>query len=575
MPHLNNLSVRKETQTGFLGYDRNEIAADGTLFDTENVSFSKFPALCVREKRGMLKTFSAPASLCAKEKLAWVEGTRFYYNGSYRGDVEAGEKQFASIGAYLLIFPDKKYFNTEDMTFGSLEATFQTVGNTTITLVDSSFAAYGDYTVSATAPEEAQDGDLWLDSADTPHALKRFSSSSGAWFSVGTTYVKIASPGIGAQFEKYDGVTLSGFAEPSLNGDFTLYGAANDYLVVAAVIDSAMTQSAQISVSRTVPSMDFVVGHENRVWGASSEKHEIYASKLGDPKNFHCFMGISTDSYAATIGSDGDFTGACSHLGYVLFFKENTIHKVYGNRPANFQITETNARGVEKGSEKSLCTVQETLYYKSPGGICAYDGGLPRDISLPLGGVQYKNACGGVFRSKYYLSMQDKEDTWHLFVYDPVRQMFLREDNLHVSYFASLSGELYCIDKTDNTLKSIGGTTALYDDDGAPFSAEASLEESVSWYAQTGDLMYHHLGARSLQRLLIRFSCAAQSTFSVSLSYDGGEWETVFSAENKQKRAYFLPIVPHRCDRLRMRFSGTGESTIYAVTRFTEQGSEV
>ena len=76
-------------------------------------------------------------------------------------------------------------------------------------------------------------------------------------------------------------------------------------------------------------------------------------------------MGISTDSYAMTVCSGGDFTGACSHLGYVLFFKEDVIHRIYGTKPANYQLTNVESRGVEKGSEKSLVIVNETLYYKS------------------------------------------------------------------------------------------------------------------------------------------------------------------------------------------------------------------
>src|SRR5699024_8801601 len=108
--------------------------------------------------------------------------------------------------------------------------------------------------------------------------------------------------------------------------------------VIPGILDTAFDQTEPVTVSREIPDMDFLTESENRIWGCSSKNHEIYACKLGDPTNWNCFEGISTDSYSATIGSDGDFTGACTHLGNVLFFKEDSIHKVWGSRPADFQI---------------------------------------------------------------------------------------------------------------------------------------------------------------------------------------------------------------------------------------------
>ena len=52
--------------------------------------------------------------------------------------------------------------------------------------------------------------------------------------------------------------------------------------------------------------------------------NEIYASKLGDFKNWNCYAGRSTDSYVATRGSDGPFTGAADYLGSPLFFRART-----------------------------------------------------------------------------------------------------------------------------------------------------------------------------------------------------------------------------------------------------------
>lgn len=72
-------------------------------------------------------------------------------------------------------------------------------------------------------------------------------------------------------------------------------------------------------------------------------------------------------------------------MGYVLFFKENTIHKIYGSRPADYQVVSTQCRGVAKGASRSLSVINETLYYLSTEGVMAWDGSLPVNISGRLG----------------------------------------------------------------------------------------------------------------------------------------------------------------------------------------------
>lgn len=71
-------------------------------------------------------------------------------------------------------------------------------------------------------------------------------------------------------------------------------------------------------------------------------------------------MGLNTDSYAVTVGAPGRFTGAVTFLGYVLFFKEDCLLKLFGTKPSNYQISQTNCRGVQQGSEKSLVIVTPT-----------------------------------------------------------------------------------------------------------------------------------------------------------------------------------------------------------------------
>jgi hypothetical protein len=317
--------------------------------------------------------------------------------------------------------------------------------------------------------------------------------------------------------------------------------------------------------------MDFIVESENRLWGCRYGEdnngnivNEIYASKLGDFKNWNCFMGISTDSYAATLGTDGQFTGAIAHLGYPIFFKENHMHKVYGNYPANYQINTLSCRGVQKGSHKSLAIVNERLYYKSRNAICVYDGSLPQEISYNFGSVKYSNAVACSHGNKYYISMQDDLTTeWWLFVYDTAKGLWHKEDNLRVNEFCSCRDELYFVDNSDKRIKTM-------------FGSGITDTKKIEWMAETGYLATDSPDKKYISRLNVRMSLKLNTNVFFYIQYDSsGEWEFLFRMAGTKLRSFTVPIKPRRCDHLRLRIVGEGEAQIYSIAKTIEQGSDV
>lgn len=574
-PVLQTLQTSRDMQMKFHGYNHNHYLDHTQFYDMQNMSSSEYPALCPRRKRGIIRTIRTCNGLFEKGKLCWVDGTKFYYNGDHQPSwlVSDSAKQFVSMGAYILIWPDKKYLNTYTMEFGDLGHSFTTIGETSFTLCSIDGTAYENYVTADTEPSEPENGDYWVDTRSTPHVLKQYSSYSNAWVQVPTTYVKIGATGIGAGFKQNDGVTISGCEKAELNTNCIVQAADTDYIVVVGILDQSFIQQSAITAERKIPDMDFLTESENRVWGCSSANHEIYACKLGDPTNWNCFAGLSTDSYAVTVGTDGDFTGASTYLGTVLFFKENTIHKILGSRPANFQVSNIEGRGVEKGSEKSLVMVNEYLLYKGTDGIVMYDGSLPQSISDELGHVHYQNAVAGGVGNKYYVSMQDDAQQWHLFVYDQSRGMWHKEDRTHVTDFARVGTELYYMDAADNSLRSVYGTTGLYNDAQNP----AKLEDEVQWFAQTGDIGIDSPDVKYISKIQIRLWMAMGASFEVLIQYDrNGEWRTACSLLNeREKRAFTIPIIPNRCDSMRIRFAGKGDCRVYSISKVMERGSEI
>ena len=416
---------------------------------------------------------------------------------------------------------------------------------------------------------------LWLDTSSVPNVLKQYSTTSMMWVDVATTYIKITATGLGVPFSVGDGITISGITEKGvtdLNNTMVIMAKGNDFIVVVGVVDQKITQTTPIKVERKMPNMDFIVESENRLWGCrygvalnGQVVNEIYASKLGDFKNWNVFNtpSISTDSYVATVGTDGQFTGAVTHLGYPIFFKENCMHKVYGNYPANFQVQTTTCRGVQKGCSKSLAIVNEVLYYKSRSAICAYDGSLPQEISSALGDVAYSDAVAGAIGNKYYISMADSTGKYHLFVCDTKRGLWHKEDNTQVKDFCASRGELYYIDPTDNKIKTILGSGTVDTD-------------NIEWMAETGVIGTAYPDKKYISRLDVRMSLKVGTRVYFYVEYDStGKWEHLFTMTGMTLQSFTVPVRPKRCDHLRLRIEGDGEAKIYSICKTIEQGSEI
>ena len=575
-PKLKVIKASREMVDVFKGYNHNPRIGDGEFFDMKNMTSDNYPVLSPRGRRGVYASPEKPNGLIAKDSLCYVDGSKFVVN-EYPVDMGLSDepKQLISMGAYVIIMPDKKWINTLNTTeFGNIEAFWESTSDVTFSLCTMTGDAYEGATASATEPKDPVNKQYWIDTSSIPHTLKQYSATSAMWVSIATTYVKIAATNIGKSFGVYDGVSISGVTASGvdLNGDMIVWDRGDNYIVVTGILDKVTTQTTaegKVKVQRAMPLMDYITEADNRLWGcrygvASNGEvvNEIYACKLGDFKNWNCFMGLSTDSYAVGVGSDGPFTGAVTHLGYPMFFKETCFHKVYGNYPANFQVQDTACRGVQKGCHKSLAIVNETLFYKSRSGVMAYDGSLPTEVSYALGNEAYSDAVGGAHGNKYYISMKDSKDEYTLFVFDIAKGMWHKEDDLKVEDFCSCHGEMYAIGngKINTMISSSGGSMW-----------------PVKWMVETGEIGMSSPDMKYISRINLRMSTDATSSFRIYAKYDFSDtWHHLYTAFNqKEMRSYSLPIRPKRCDNMKLRIEGEGNVKIYSITKTIEQGSDL
>lgn len=355
-----------------------------------------------------------------------------------------------------------------------------------------------------------------------------------------------------------------------LNGSNILYGAGDDYIIVAGLIQRNLTLSGSIVAELRIPDLDYVCEANNRIWGCcyatvdGALVNELRACALGDFRNWHLYEGTSMDSYTMSVGSDGKFTGAYSLKGVPLFFKETVMHKVSGTQPSNFTLNTVLCRGVQDGCWRSLAQVGEVLYYKARTDVMAYDGALPYSVSEKLGTTRYDEAAAGAYRSKYYVCMRDPELRWHMLVYDTEKGLWHREDASQVRFFATVKGDMYFIQEnaTPARLMSINGLT---DDPESPFD----------WSVTFGVYGYAYEGQKYLSRFNIRAQMAAKTKMKIEIMYDSdGVWVDEGEMKFPVLRTVMVPVIPRRCDHCQIRLSGTGEAKIYSVARVLENGGD-
>ena len=587
-PYLSAIQTGRQVVDEFKGYNHNLRIGDGEFFDMKNMTSDHYPVLSPRGKRSVYTDGGQYHGMIAKDHLCYVDGVQFFINHKpvdglwLNDDTDYMPKQLVSMGAYVIILPDKKWVNTADLSFGDIEAEYTSKGVTvSFEMCKLDGRTYGNAEKSDTAPEDPADQALWIDTSTVPHSLKQYNKDTGVWTAFATTYIKVSAPGIGGQFQKHDGVYITGFPDALKDMNESSYvlqdvyhdeqDPNNDYVVIIGFLDTAI-ENAQVAlkVKRRMPKMDFIIESGNRLWGCyyglTEDKtkvvNEIYASKLGDFKNWECFMGVSTDSYAASVGTDGQWTGAITHLGYPLFFKENHLHKVYGNYPANYQIQATECNGVAKGSAKSLAIVGTTLFYKGRDGVYAYDGSLPVSMSYPLGNEAYSDAVGGAVGDKYYIKMDNNSSGDHnLFVFDVSKSLWHKEDeDLGISEFCTQDGELYAICGEKIITMRGSGTT-----DSAP----------VEWMVETGQIGVADPDTQTLQKIHLRMQMDIGSEVFISVQYDCDDaWQQVGYVMGDCLQSFLLPIRPRRCQFLRLKLEGRGDVKIYSMTKTISGGSD-
>lgn len=590
-PPLNSGNVQRLWTEQFMGLDKRPRTYDGTFRAMGNMTGEPWPLLSSRKKRGVVAEMDRPLGLTALGKLAWIDGSTLYYDGKATNinDLSLEEsmlpKRMTAMGSYIIVWPDKVYYNTLDETdAGHLERLFQSARGETVhfTLCDMDGIDYprSSMTESVDTPSDPDEGDYWLNTGVIPHALYQWGGLQNSWVGVSSVYVKIEAEDIGHGLSQGDGVTISGIKYAgenddmkeqleSLNETMIVQAVDEDYIVVIGILDENYDQTAgRIRVDRTAPELDFLIENNNRLWGCryGDENGEfvnrIYACALGDFKNWRKYAGTSMDSYYVNVGTDGPFTGAVTHRGNPWFFKEDCVHRIFGEIPSNYQMQTTLCDGVQQGSEGTLVPYNGALFYLGRHGVQLFES-LPQAVGKALGDRKLAKGAAGQAGGLYYLSAQEETGGYSLYVLDTERGTWHRQDDARAVAFAELNGEMYMLTES-GILYALNGT------------AGTEEQEDVTWFAESGIMGYEYPDHKYLSRFVIRMQLGEKAECHLSIQYDSdGIWRDKGTLQGKGKvKTYLAPIVPRRCEHLQLRIEGHGDMMLYGIAREMTMGSD-
>lgn len=593
----------------FRGLNRAEKISEGEWSEDLNLTTDRFPMLSARKSRGSVAQYQGTIiSLIAKDDLYALihEGNE---DGKYVTSLQKGTdstqtlctfrtntfpKEMISFGAYIVITGINAWYNTADGTSGEIDYHFS-VGSTLVdethalvaapcdengNAIEISYFYDPENTQDATVLPVYEDGDYAADS--TAKVIKRFTVQDieRKWVTI-PNRVRINAAGIGTGVSEGDIVTFAGLP---LSGDQTVYKVLSDDAVVLDGIflseNIEMTQAeataAGVSAERTMPELDFVIECQNRLWGCYyGEKdgkivNEIYATELGSFRNWRKYDGTSMASYAASVGTDGAWTGAVSYQGRPHFFKEKHVHKVYISATGAHQIVDNPLLGAQEGCAKSLCVLNGALYYMSREGVCVYDGSTPKVISEELGDILVHSAYfGGADRKLWTFLFEHYDGSYRpeLYVYDTERGIWHQEsieEEGSVMHFAPLKNSLYAAFEPSGELWDLLGVGGV------------SGEGTVSYSCTSGLIGWQNIEQKYISRFDLRLTLPQNATMKVELEYDSsGTWIEQGTVTGGGTGSVVIPVRPRRCDHFRLRLSGTGEMRMYSWAKRLTKGSDV
>lgn len=379
--------------TTFLGLNRGLSIADGEMEDMLNMCGDHYPVLSTRRPRskaifpveggGQAVYPEGISGMLGTDRLIVCSGEKVYMDGveiplTVSAEEHMQPKQLVAMGAYVTIWPDKKYFNVTNLQDSGEMGSRWTVEEDGVISAMMCRKDGTDYdmesiTISDMAPAEPVDQQLWLDTSGETDVLKQYSGIYLEWIQVATTYIKLQATGIGKGLKESDVVHLSGVKaaeeeQPAAEGgEETLSFPMEDFYLYSSFTTTKQGGagwSEYVSTTATIAEQTKTIKVEGIPEGATVSKAvlkmqvtgSMYGAKLLTCNGVKIYEGAEAEVPVDVTG-DGEYSfkfrfqskntasSAGTHGGTVNF-RDISLQVTYGASGAD--VTDADAKELER-----------------------------------------------------------------------------------------------------------------------------------------------------------------------------------------------------------------------------------
>lgn len=489
--------------------------SEGESLKLLNISPDKYPHLSGREKYAICENENSYQSLYSVNgKLFYGIGNSFYCDGVKCGNIIIGPKYFAGFDNKLIIMPDKLYLDVDEKNLKSL----------------SKSTGFKELSVISTKRESDFPGLNTLICSDGSKTLTdMFGMDTAIYIAVGNESV--------AGVHRVRGVNRDTGALYFDDGEF---GYGENF-------------TATLIITNGIPDGGIIFSCKNRLWTYKGTR--IYISADGNPTKWIDYDGRENSSFYIDSGDGEPFTFCTEIGGYPVFFTDNKIYKIYGDRPNNFTLVCcSNFGGIRSSDYSSAVKAGAYLFYLSHGRIMRFSGGVPEcDDNFP--GSNISSAIGGCDGERYYLSVLMNGGETALYVYDIyshtwqeyVGEYFNNFAKCRDIFYGTRYGELVAIRGMRNLQENY-----LPEDD---FECEAEYE----------NLYFYNKPVCPVGIGCVLYS-DEDSNVSFYLMYnDSGQWYESGEVYGKFSGMKYFGIVPVRTNSLKLKIKAVGNFEIKKV----------
>ncbi len=601
------------------GINQREYKKDGDIAFMENMSSISYPCLKPRGTRSrILSTDTAVTGLYSGNELFYTkdkgDGTaEFYYGGELIEGLTltAGEKTFVTLGDFIIIHPDMKYYFTgkvegvyedeyvyyeakdkdilvdalwvlemstreEEIPEGAYYeaggAIYRYNGSGTMSTMrkpeNGNTNAYDPYRYVRLA-QSRNPNSKWIYQCakyGTFTARRRVNNNDDVSVTTAdgkiklvfeVTYTNLGDIKVGDNLkiicEKEDGdgneyVSFVGYVTVEKMSCSASTDKDTWILSLFSGLSAEMASASRFYIEREYPDMDGVFECNMRLWGYKGDS--IYASALGNPFAFNVYA-TELDGYSIDTETAGKLTGGCNFAGYPTFFKEDYIFRITGGIPSDFCLSVTPSPGYGCIDGRSIQCFGTKMIYLSPSGFVLYQGALPSVISSVLSDV-FVSAVSGFDGRRYYATTKTTNNKTDIYVFDTDFGVWYREDGKDFNSYTYHENVLYAA--------SSDGIYAFGDKE------EGEREGTVSSIVEFAPFNEVYLEKKVLKKISLRYKTSSGAKIKI-FSKENGEWSLKREISEDSEGTSFLQIMPRRGDSYSLRLEGTGDYVIYALSR--------